>query len=180
MNVPCDQSRRALVTSHAGLLILAVALVALLVAFRAHFTVFIAKGESMMPGLRSGDLVLVDKLAYRALAPKRGDIVVARAGNDLIVKRVVGLPGEEVELRQGSLYVNQLPFSEEYVLEPGWLSLRRGRLLEDRYALLGDNRSVSSDVLVHAIVAKNQILGKVVHSLRLWPRGLNPGFDPAT
>lgn len=176
MNVTCDQSRKALVTSHAGLLILAVALVALLVAFRAHFTVFIAKGESMMPGLRSGDLVLVDKLAYRALTPKRGDIVVARASNDLIVKRVVGLPGEEVELRQGSLYVNQRPFSEEYALEPGWLNLRRGRLLEDRYALLGDNRSVSSDVFVHAVVAKDLILGKVVHSLRLWPNWFRPAF----
>jgi signal peptidase I len=142
-----------------------------LLVFRAHFSLFIAKGESMLPGLRSGDLVLVDKLAYRAKDPERGDIVVAREGNDLIVKRVVGLPSEEVELRQGKLLVNQRPLAEEYAVEPGWLSLRRGRLLEDRYALLGDNRSVSSTVFVHAVVSKDQIVGKVIHSLRLWPGG---------
>lgn len=180
MSANCDPPWHLPLLSRKGLLLLASGLIGLLLVFRANFAVYIAKGESMLPGVRSGDLVLVDKLAYETKSPKRGDIVVARARDDLIVKRVVGLPGEEVELRQGSLYVNQLPFSEEYVLEPGWLSLRRGRLLEDRYALLGDNRSVSSDVFVHAIVAKNQILGKVVHSLRLWPRGLNPGFDPAT
>jgi len=155
--------------SHKGLLVLASGLIGLLLVFRAHFGLYIAKGESMHPGLRSGDLVLVDKLAYRAKDPERGDIVVAREGNDLIVKRVVGLPGEAVELRQGRLYVNQRPLAEGYAVEPGWLSLRRGRLLEDRYALLGDNRSVSSSVFVHAVVSKDQILGRVIQSVRLWP-----------
>ena len=147
----------------------AIGLIGLLLAFRAHFAVFIAKGESMLPGLHSGDLVLVDKLAYRAEGPERGDIVVAREDNDLIVKRVVGLPGEEVELQQGKLYVNQRPFAEGYAIEPGWLNLRRGRLLEGRYALLGDNRSVSGSVFVHAVVSKDQMLGKVIQSVRLWP-----------
>jgi len=155
--------------SHKTLLLFASCLIGLLLVFRAHFSLYIAKGESMLPGLRSGDLVLVDKLAYEAKDLKRGDIVVAREGNDILVKRVVGLPGEEVELRQGKLYVNRRPLAEEYAVEPGWLSLGKGRLLEDRYALLGDNRSVSGSVFVHAVVAKDQILGKVVYSLRLWP-----------
>ena len=156
-------------TSHKVLLVPAIGLIGLLLAFRAHFTLYIAKGESMLPGLQSGDLVLVDKRTYRAENPKRGDIVVARERDELIVKRVVGLPGEEVELRQGGLYVNQRPLAEGYAVEPGWLNLRRGRLLEDRYALLGDNRSVSGPVFVHAIVSKDQILGKVIHSVSLWP-----------
>jgi signal peptidase I len=92
----------------------------------------------------------------------------------------VGLPGEEVELRLGSLYVNQLPLAEDYGVEPGLLNLRRGRLLEDRYALLGDNRSVSSSVFVHAIVAKAQILGKVIRSVHLWPGWWSPRFNQAT
>jgi signal peptidase I len=171
MNANCDETRNLALVSQKGLLIFAGGLIGLLLLFRAHFAVFIAKGESMNPGLRSGDLVLVDKLAYRAKDPERRDIVVAREGNDLIVKRVVGLAGEEVELRQGKLYVNQRQYAEEYAVEPGWLSLRRGRLLEDRYALLGDNRSVSSSVFVHAVVSKDQILGKVIYSLRLWPSG---------
>jgi len=147
--------------------------------FRVHFALYIAKGESMLPFLRSGDLVLVDKLAYRAKDPKRGDIVVAREHYDIIVKRLVGLPSEEIELHQGKLYVNRLPLAEEYAVKPGQLSLRRGRLFDDKYALLGDNRSVSSSVFVHAVVSKDQILGKVIHSIRLWPGWLRPGFNQA-
>jgi signal peptidase I len=146
--------------SHKGLLIFASGLIGLLLLFRAHFVLSIAKGESMNPGLRSGDLVLVDKLAYSARDPERGDIVVAREGNGLIVKRVVGLPREEVELRQGRLHVNGHALAEEYLVEPGWLSLRKGRL---------DNRSVSSSVFVHAVVSKDQILGKVIQSVHPWP-----------
>lgn len=153
------------------LLIFAAALVGLLLAFRAHFVLCIAKGESMLPGVRSGDLILVDKLAYSAKAPQRGDIVVAREGNDLIVKRVVGLPGEEVELQQGKLHINQRQLTEEYAVESGWLSLRKGRLFDDKYALLGDNRSIPIALSVHAVVSKDQILGKVIYSVRLWPSG---------
>jgi signal peptidase I len=151
--------------SHKGLLTFASGLIGLLLLIRAHFSIYIAKGESMHPGLRSGDLVLVDKLAYRTTDPERGDIVVAQEGNDLIVKRVVGLPGEEVELRRGELYVNRRSLAEEYSVEPGWLSLGKGRLLENKYALLGDNRSVSSSVFVHAVVSKEQIVGRVIWSL---------------
>jgi signal peptidase I len=179
MNAHCDQNWNLQMASPKGQLIFAISLIALLLMFRTHFSLYIAKGESMLPGLRSGDLVLVDKLVYGAKAPQRGEVVVAREGNDLIVKRVVGLPSEEVELRRGELYVNRLPLAEEYAVEPGWLSLRKGRLLEDRYALLGDNRSVSSSVFVHAVVAKDQILGKVIHSVRLWPVWLRPKSNQA-
>ncbi len=174
MNAICDETRNLPMTSHRWLLLFASGLIGLSLVVRAHFVLSIAKGESMLPGVRSGDLVLVDKLAYRGKNPERGDIVVAREGNDLIVKRIVGLPGEEVELRQGKLYVNQRSLTEAYAVEPGWLSLRKGRLLEDRYALLGDNRSVSDSVFVHAVVSKDQILGKVIHSLRLGRAAIRP------
>jgi len=151
------------------LLVFSLALVGFVLLFRAHFVLCLAKGESMLPGLRSGDLLLVDKLAYETKDPMRGDVVVARERHELIVKRVVGLPGEEIEVRQGRLIVNQRPFAETHAVEPGWLSLRKGRLLENKYALLGDNRSVSGSVSVHAVVAKDQILGKVIRSVRLWP-----------
>jgi signal peptidase I len=180
MNATCDQNRNVQVASHKGRLIFASGLIALLLMLRTHFSLYIAKGESMLPGLRSGDLVLVDRLAYQATEPKRGEVVVARDRDDLIVKRVVGLPGEEVELLRGKLQINRLPLAEAYAVEPGWLSLQRGRLLEDRYAILGDNRSVSSSVFVHAVVSKDQIVGKVIYSLHLWPGRLRSGFNPAT
>lgn len=178
MNVHCDQTRHRPPVACKTLLIFACALIALVV-FRTHYSLYLAKGESMLPGLHSGDLVLVDKLAYRTTEPERGDIVVARDRDDLVVKRVVGLPGEEVEVLQGKLRINRRPFAEAYAVERGRLNLRRGRLLEDRYALLGDNRSVSSFTVVHAVVAKEQIVGKVVRSLRLWPDGWTPSSHPA-
>jgi signal peptidase I len=110
----------------------------------------------------------VDKLAYRAAEPRRGDLVVARAGRDLLVKRVVGLPGEELELRLGELFVNRLAYAEFYPLAPGRLTLRPGRLLADRYALLGDNRDLPTSI--HAVVSRKQIVGKVVRVWRPWPR----------
>ena len=148
---------------------LAGAALGLLLLFRTHFELCIAKGESMLPGLRSGDLVLVDKLAYRGKEPERGDVVVARVRGELIVKRVVGLPGEAVEVLQGKLRVNQHGLAEAYGVKPGWLNLRRGRLLEGKFALLGDNRAVASSLSVHAVATKDQIVGKVVRAVHLRP-----------
>lgn len=156
------------------LLLLTGGLLVLLLIVRAHFGLCVARGESMLPSLESGDFVLVDKLAYQHAPPERGDIVVARVGSELIVKRVVGLPGEEVELRQGQLFVNQRPLAEDHAVKPGWLSLRRGRLLADKYALLGDNRSLPVSVSVHAVAAPPQLIGKVIFSARLWPLGARP------
>jgi signal peptidase I len=144
-----------------GLLLFTVGITALLLVLRMHYSLCLAKGESMLPGIRSGDLLLVDKRAYRSSAPARGDIVVARYDDGLMIKRVVGLPDEEVELRRGQLYINQLAFAEDYPVQPGLLSLRKGKLFDDRYALLGDNRSIPATLSVHAIVPKDRIMGKV-------------------
>lgn len=150
---------------------LLIGLTALLVLGRTRFSLCLVQGDSMLPGLRTGDLLIVDKRAYRDAELKRGDLVVAKSGGELLVKRVVGLPGEELELRLGELYVNRVARAEYYPVEPGRLTLRRGRLFEDRYALLGDNRNVNVPTSVHAVVSKHQIVGRVVHWLRLWPGG---------
>lgn len=142
-------------------------LILALAGARTRFDLCLVKGDSMQPNLQPGDLLLVDKLVYRAAEPRRGDLVVARAGRDRLVKRVVGLPGEELELRLGELFVDRLAYAEFYPLTPGRLTLRPGRLLADRYALLGDNRDLPTSI--HAVVSRKQIVGKVVHVWRLWP-----------
>lgn len=154
--------------------LLALGLMALLALARTQFTLCLVKGGSMLPGLRSGDVLLVDKRAYRTAAPARGDIVVARDRQSLIIKRVVGLPGEEVELRWGELHINGVPQAEAYALTSGWLSLGKGRLFADRYALLGDNRAFPDSVSTHAVVPKERILGKVVHTLPFGRLSLKP------
>lgn len=140
----------------------------LLLVLRWHFGLTLVLGESMAPTFGTGDLLLLNRETYRNADPERGDIVVARQRAGLIVKRVVGLPGEEVELKRGNLYINQRRVAEPYRVEPGTLNIEKGRLAEDRFALLGDNRALPPSLVVHAIVPKDRIVGKVVFSIRWW------------
>ena len=148
-------------------LIMAGALMALLLWLQSHFRLALVIGGSMLPGLNTGDLLLVNKKAYRKGEPARGDIVLAHYGQELIVKRVVGLPSEEVELERGHILVNGAVFPEPYPIQTGPLNISPGRLLPGRYAILGDNRAMSAYETVHAVVSKEQIVGKVTWSIHL-------------
>ncbi len=136
---------------------------------RTQFRLVLVKGQSMAPTLASGELLLVSTRAYLKAPPARGDVVVARYQGELIVKRVVGLPGETVDARHGHVHVDGRPLLESYPLAGGWLDIRAGFLIDGSYALLGDNRSLPSTVLVHAVVPEDRFVGKVVGSLHLWP-----------
>jgi signal peptidase I len=147
------------------LLILGATVIGLLLLVQSQFRLALVIGQSMRPGLHTGNLLLVNKRAYQYTPPRRGDIVLARYHGELIVKRVVGLPGEAVELKRGHLYVNGQPIAERHPIEPGPVDIASGRLFQGRFALLGDNRSLAAYQLVHAVVDKDQIIGKVVLSL---------------
>jgi len=144
-----------------------------LLALRSHYQVVIVLGASMRPTLTPGDLLVVDKKAYRARDPVRGDIIVARYRNELVTKRIVALPAEEVQVKQGTLYINGQPKLEGYPIERGCLDIGKGKLLEGAFATLGDNRSIPAQLSVHPIVSKENIVGKVVLSLGWWPK---PGW----
>jgi signal peptidase I len=156
-----------MIGSRRGFLVGVASVLGLIALGRTRFRLSLVKGESMRPGLASGDMLVVDETAYASSAPRRGDIVVARDMKDLIVKRVVGLPGEVVEVHLGRLVVNGAPYLESHALVPGRLTLRSGRLLDGSYALLGDNRSLPSSVSVHAVLSRKCIVGRVVHVFRL-------------
>ena len=134
-------------------------------AFRAHYRLVIVSGTSMLPTLKPGDVLLIDKRAYQQFEPGRGDIVVAQCSAGLVVKRVVGLPGEEVEVQKGKLYINGGLMNEKHLTEPGWLDVETGTLLAGDFATLGDNRAIVAALAVHPIVTKADILGKVVLAL---------------
>ena len=142
-----------------------IVLVGLGLGLRSHYKLAIVSGSSMLPTLTSRDVLVIDKQAYEQSDPGRGDIVVARGSDHLIVKRVVGLPGEEVEVRRGRLYVNGALIKESHKTFPGYLDVAKGKLLPGDFATLGDNRSVAPDSAVHPIVTKADILGKVVLAL---------------
>jgi signal peptidase I len=152
------------------------ALMALVLIAASAFRLVLVDGESMLPTFDDGDLLIVNRFAYVRAEPRRDDIVVARLRNELIVKRVVGLPGEVVELIDGRLYINGRKMKELHAITPGELSISRGRLLRGRFALLGDNRSTDRDLAVHAVMPREEIVGKVVATLHIgpWTRGDGP------
>jgi signal peptidase I len=133
--------------------------------FRSHYRFTIVSGDSMSPTLKTGNLLVVDVRAYDRAEPERGDIILTRYSKNLVVKRIVGLPGEEVEVRRGNLYINGRPVKENYRTEPGDLEVEKGDLYRDDFATLGDNREVPAVLAIHPIVTKAEILGKVVRVL---------------
>ncbi|WP_238727019.1 signal peptidase I [Diplocloster modestus] len=126
-------------------------------------------GESMSPTLENGDTVLVNKLNYSITGPSRGDVVVFKPhGNEnthYYIKRVVGLPGETVEIKEGKIYIDGEVLEEELETEPvqeAGVAASLVKLGEDEYFVLGDNRNNSEDSRSADVgdVLKKHMLGK--------------------
>jgi signal peptidase I len=123
----------------------------------------------MYPTLAPGEHVLVDRLAYRGAAPRRGDIVILQVQDGLkSIKRVVGLPGEEVSIQRGHLVVNGTWLNEPYVEDWGDETKTQTWLLkEGQYFLMGDARSLSTDSRITGPVGLKNIKGRAW--LVYWP-----------
>jgi signal peptidase I len=113
---------------------------------------------SMLPTLHSGQLALINKLAYRSRPPQRGDIVAVWTGNQLWIKRILGLPGEEIEFRQGTLYINARPLREPYVKFKGSSCIEPGKLQANHFVAAGDNREPT----VIAVITRDRIVGRLM------------------
>jgi signal peptidase I len=142
---------------------------------------------SMLPTLQINDRLIVDKISYRFANPVRGDIVVfdppAKLGfKDAFIKRVIGLPGDRVEVKNGKVYVNDKALSEKYIEEAPsytWSSMSLtpdGIVPEGHYLVLGDNRNNSYDGHYWGFIPKDRIVGKAV--VRFWPIDRAGGIDP--
>ena len=130
---------------------------------------FRIEGPSMNPTLHEGQYLIINKLIYKLHAPERGDIIVfhhpQNSERDLI-KRVVGLPGEEIHVREGQVYIDGVLLEEPYLAYSGGRSARY-TLGEDEFYVLGDNRPNSDDSRSWGALQKDQIVGKVWVSY--WP-----------
>lgn len=132
-------------------------------------------GNSMYDTLENGDNLILEKLSYRFHEPERFDIVVFRythKKNTFYIKRVIGLPGETVQIIDSKIYINGEILEENYGYEPIQDAKRASQpitLGEDEYFVLGDNRNDSSDSRDPAVgnVTRSQIIGKAW--LRIWP-----------
>jgi len=126
-------------------------------------------GQSMEPNLHPHQRLIVDKVSYRLHAPQRNDIVVIDLPSmeELLVKRIVAMPGEVVEIRSGVVYVNGQPNAEPFPHDTSPIEMAPMTLGPLAYFVLGDNRSNSNDSRAFGPVTLDQILGRVW--LRYWP-----------
>lgn len=152
--------------------ILETALLTLVIFLGVRFGVqtFRVEGFSMEPTLHTNQYLLVNKVAYMVGEPQRGDVVVLRFPMDPrrdFIKRIVALPGEEVEVRGGIVYVNGRPLEEPYILAKPAYPYPKKRVPPDSYFVLGDNRNNSHDSHVWDFLPKEYIIGKAWVSY--WP-----------
>lgn len=134
-------------------------------------------GKSMEPNFHNAEYILTDKISYRISSPKRGDVIVFHspqdAGTDFI-KRIVGVPGDLVMVKDGYFYLNGTRLDEEYINDPGKVApgrfLREGATAEvpnGQYLVMGDNRLHSSDSREWGFVPRTNIVGRAF--FRYWP-----------
>ncbi len=131
-------------------------------------------GSSMSSTLQDGDVLILNKIKYRFTDIKRGDIIsLEYADTKYLIKRVIGLPGDTVSIRDNTLYINGEVYVENY-LDEGLVyddfdlsSLGYDVIPEDMYLVLGDNRPDSLDSREIGLITKDEVIGKV--SFRIWP-----------
>lgn len=134
-------------------------------------------GRSMEPNFHNGEYILTDKLSYRIHPPKRGDVVVFHSPQDErvdFIKRIVGVPGDTLEVSGGHVYLNGTRLEEDYINDPG--QVLAGRFMHEdqsievtdgHYLVMGDNRLHSSDSREWGLVTTAEIVGRAF--FRYWP-----------
>jgi signal peptidase I len=136
------------------------------------FQPFLVKGDSMVPNFHNGDYLIVDELSYKFRSPERGEVIVLKFPYDpsqRFIKRIVGLPGETIEIQDGKVVVYLADTKEAFVLEeteylgavrtPGSVKVQ---LREGEYFILGDNREFSSDSRSWGPLTRQYIVGKML------------------
>ncbi len=138
---------------------------------------FLVSGSSMEPNFSSGDYLLIDEISYRLREPHRGEVIVFHYPKDkstYYIKRVIGLPGEKIIVKNGEIRIVNTENPKGLVLDEGYLpgtvetiGTEERRLNEDEYFVLGDNRQYSFDSRSWGNLNENEIVGLV--RVRLWP-----------
>jgi signal peptidase I len=147
-------------------------ILAAVIFFALQFAVgnFVVIGPSMQPSFYEGERVVATKLAYKLHEPERGDVIIFLPPDGMdedLIKRIIGLPGDVVEVRGGVVYVNNLPLDEPYIKNPPSYSYSVEVVPENEYWVLGDNRNNSNDSHTGWTVPREDIIGKAW--LIIWP-----------
>jgi signal peptidase I len=171
-------------------------ILALLIFLGLQFSMgnYRVEGSSMLPNLTEGDYVIVNKLVYMRFdprdlvsmipfvevgddsdvfpfhAPRRGEVVIFEFPNNPerdFVKRVIGVPGDTIEIRRGSVIVNSIPLDEPYITHRDTGNMGRITVPEGGYFVLGDNRRASNDSRSWGPVPTDNLIGRALVSF--WP-----------
>jgi signal peptidase I len=130
------------------------------------------ESHSMRPSFEEGQFILVNKLAFKLGAPERGDVIIFHNPNNTredYIKRVIGLPGDTVEVRGQMVYINSRPLPEEYPLNAFAPNSHFGPVVveADRLFVMGDNRGNSTDSRAFGTLSEDLVVGKAW--VRVWP-----------
>lgn len=132
---------------------------------------------SMLPTLEINDRLFIEKISYRFNPPERGDIIVFRPTDtlkqenpelkDAFIKRVIGTPGDIVEVRNEKVFINGEPIEEDYIAAPPEYEWGPEEVPQNSYLVLGDNRNNSYDSHYWGFVPRENIIGRA--AVRFWP-----------
>jgi signal peptidase I len=138
---------------------------------------FFIEGPSMQPNFWAGQFLVVSRVHYLLGEPERGDIIVFDPPGDddqvddpLLIKRLIGVPGDTIEIVDGQVYINGEPLDEPYIKEPCRTTSCRNsswQLGANEYFMMGDNRNDSRDSRVFGPVERERIIGEAI--IRYWP-----------
>lgn len=168
-DLPVKERRKAPILIRVLLEILETLVIAMVLYFLIDSVVarVIVENISMKPTLQPGEFLLVNKLAYRFSEFQRGDVVVFHhSAQEDYIKRVIGVPGDQVTVGGGQVVVNGIPLDEPYISAPpeytGSWSVPKGMLF-----VLGDNRNLSSDSHKWGFISQGSVVGKAL--VVYWP-----------
>ena len=127
----------------------------------------------MSPNFNEGDILLINKLSTKFREPRREEVIVVSQSEKYMIKRVIGLPGDKIEFKDNKLYINDQEYKESYLKDDVITNdfklsdLGVDVIPENKYLVLGDNRTNSLDSRNYGLIERKNIIG--IKLFRLWP-----------
>jgi len=144
--------------------------VAVFVLLRLTVQSYTVVMSSMEPNFQDGECIMVNKMSYRSSGPQRGEVIVFNPPFDSLhpfIKRVIGLSGETVEIKDEKVFIDGIPLEEEYIMASPSYTMPATEVPENEYFVLGDNRNSSNDSHNGWTVPRDNIIGKAWFTY--WP-----------